>query len=59
MIFWKRPAGYRSTVTRGMQGPVVGWIADKLAIPYGDAPPQVYDETLINRVKTFQQITFT
>ena len=55
MILWKRPASYRSTVTRGTQGTMVTWIADKLAIPYGDSRPQVYGDVLIKAVKTFQK----
>ena len=55
--FWKAPAGYRDKVVEGSSGPVVDWLAARLAKQQGEPAPaekQVFNAALKAKVYAFQ-----
>jgi general secretion pathway protein A len=58
VLFWKTPPQYRTKLSPGDQGPVVGWLDAKLKLIYGkksgQGTKQTYDDELVRMVKQFQ-----
>jgi general secretion pathway protein A len=55
--YWKAPAGYRDKLVEGNTGPVVDWLAARLAKLQGETPPadkQVFNAALKAKVYAFQ-----
>jgi general secretion pathway protein A len=55
---WRAPAGYRDKSGDGDKGPLVNWVAHRLASATGGEPPKgdaVLDPALRARVRSFQR----
>ncbi|MCD6078720.1 MAG: Peptidoglycan-binding domain 1 [Ramlibacter sp.] len=55
---WRAPAGYREMARDGEKGPLVDWVAHRLASAAGSVPPQhaaVLDPALRAQVRSFQR----
>jgi general secretion pathway protein A len=55
--YWRMPPGYRDRPAEGSSGPVVDWLADRLARVQGQAAPgdkQTFDAALKAKVYAFQ-----
>ncbi len=54
---WRVPSGYRSKILPGQKGPVVNWLAGRLAALDGQAPPAepaVFGKQMEARLQAFQ-----
>jgi len=58
VIFWRPPPGFSGNIIPGAKGPVVGWLAEQLALidggKYNASTDQQYDAPLVERVKRIQ-----
>jgi general secretion pathway protein A len=57
-LLWRAPPFSQSTIWPGDRGPAVAWLKSRLGVPHvesaGDEITPFYDDSLVNRVKTFQ-----
>ncbi len=55
-LLWRPPLDFNQAIVPGMQGPVVKWLDNQLALLQGGPPREnpEFDDELIDRVKEFQ-----
>ena len=56
VLLWYAPPGFGNLLAAGARGPVVSWLRQSLARAHGGNAdgPAVFDEELVDRVKSFQ-----
>jgi len=58
LVLWRRPIDYRAVLASGATGPMVTWLADRLALasgrPAATDKNHIFDRAMIEQVKQFQ-----
>jgi general secretion pathway protein A len=58
LVLWRRPVDYRAGLTSGATGPMVTWLADRLALASGKSTPtgenHILDRAMMEQVRQFQ-----
>ena len=58
ILLWKPPPGYHGSIRPGDQGKDVAWLAQQIALIYGEdsisQESAIFDETLVDKIKLFQ-----